>query len=243
MKGNGGYIYVLGNSASSSICKVGRTNNLQRRLNEQNSASNSIGTWKIHWWLEVPDAVMAERMALDSLRPWKVTGKREQFRIGPKRAAKEVAVALQEWSSWGKDEAKKRSKLKKIEYEKKLYEMQKERDDNDFVKAKAEIEVWANRSSSIKRIFFVHVLGGGLLGFFLFLLVFNVIGMGQWKIFKENDIWLAYLCLLSMVTAILSFYVRNRRILAEAHQTICSYEEKYGKTEINDQHGTLNKPS
>lgn len=115
-----GFIYILTNTADKNAIKVGKTNNLKRRLAEHNNASNTIGTWKMHWSLEVPDTKSAERLALGSLRRWRVEGRREQFKCSPQTAQTEVSVALSKWSKWGEQEKLRRKKQAAAEREVRL---------------------------------------------------------------------------------------------------------------------------
>tara|TARA_R110002096_G_C14532505_1_gene717833 strand:- start:536 stop:1333 length:798 start_codon:yes stop_codon:yes gene_type:complete len=103
-----GTIYILVNSADVNAVKVGRTNNLRRRLKEHNSASNVIGNWKVYWKIEVPDTQRAEALALASLSAWKTHGRREQFQCGAKKAKEAISIALAEWSQWGQEEKARR---------------------------------------------------------------------------------------------------------------------------------------
>ncbi|GGH51252.1 GIY-YIG nuclease family protein [Frigidibacter albus] len=103
-----GFIYIITNSADPSVVKVGRTNDLRRRVNQHNGASNVLGVWTLSWSMEVPDSQRAESLALASLSRWKVPGKREQFRCGRKKAEEEISVALAEWSHWGRKEKSRR---------------------------------------------------------------------------------------------------------------------------------------
>lgn len=103
-----GFIYILSNSIAERKIKVGRTNNLERRLREHNSASVVIGRWEIFWSLEVPDTAKAESLALSALKRWSVKGRREQFECDAQTAVAEVSVALAEWSGWGKQEKARR---------------------------------------------------------------------------------------------------------------------------------------
>lgn len=99
-----GHVYVLTNSAAPGVVKVGRTNNLQRRVNQHNSQSSTVGRWKLYWSLEVPDDQKAEDMALKALRALEVSGRKEQFKIDADQAVRKVSIALAEWSDWGRRE-------------------------------------------------------------------------------------------------------------------------------------------
>ena len=114
---NQGFIYILTNSIDIKAVKVGRTNDLRRRLKEHNNASNVVGVWSIHWSIEVPDMKRAESLALKSLSRWKVPERREQFRCSPTKAKEEVSVALAEWSSWGREEKVRREEKEALERE------------------------------------------------------------------------------------------------------------------------------
>lgn len=92
------------NSIAPGYIKVGRTNNLNRRLRDHNNASNVVGEWSYEWTCEVPNAEKAERMALDSLSQYKVSGKSEQFKVDLEIAKKTVSKTLWKWNKWGERE-------------------------------------------------------------------------------------------------------------------------------------------
>ena len=77
--------------------KVGRTNDLDRRLAQHNRASNSIGVWSYHDHWPVRDARAAEGAALSSLRKYRVGKKRELFALRPSRARPRVRRAIDPW--------------------------------------------------------------------------------------------------------------------------------------------------
>ena len=128
-----GLVYILSNSIAERTIKVGRTNDLKRRLKEHNGTSAVIGHWEAHWFLEVPDTVKAENLALNALKRWSVKGRREQFNCDPKKAVEEVSVALAEWSEWGKQEAARR----KASREETLKQQKEERRQQQKIKAAA----------------------------------------------------------------------------------------------------------
>lgn len=76
-----GHVYILSNSIAPDVIKVGRTKNLDRRLQEHNNASNSVGEWELFWSYPVEKARDAERTLLSALEKFRVPGKREQFAI------------------------------------------------------------------------------------------------------------------------------------------------------------------
>lgn len=77
--------------------KVGRTNDLDRRLAQHNRASNSIGVWSYHDHWPVRDARAAEGAALSSLRNHRVGKKRELFALKPHKARPKVRRAIDPW--------------------------------------------------------------------------------------------------------------------------------------------------
>ncbi len=101
-----GVVYCLVNSAKSSVVKIGKTVNPDRRLREHNAASNVIGKWRYAWTIAVPLAGLeaAERDALVALGAWKVRFKHEQFRISAQEARRHVALALHPYDEWGRVE-------------------------------------------------------------------------------------------------------------------------------------------
>jgi T5orf172 domain len=134
-----GIIYILTNSSEANTIKVGRTNNLPRRIKEHNSPSNVIGKWEEHWSIEVPDTKRAEAIALKSLSKWKVPERREQFRLKPKMAVEKISIGLAEWSDWGRKEKTRRELLvkrkreeltRKREVERQAREVEKTRQQN-----------------------------------------------------------------------------------------------------------------
>ncbi len=81
-------IYILDNSDMPNVLKVGRTGDkrLSKRIQEHNSGSNVIGTWRCIWRRSVDDDKATERELLDALKRYKTYGKREQFKCSPERA-------------------------------------------------------------------------------------------------------------------------------------------------------------
>ena len=77
--GANGFLYVLTNTAHGGFVKVGRTNDLERRLREHNNVSASVGIWEIAYSVVVFDAIADERDFLDALESYRVEGKRELF--------------------------------------------------------------------------------------------------------------------------------------------------------------------
>lgn len=77
--------------------KVGRTNDLDRRLAQHNRASNSIGVWSYHDHWPVRDARAAEGAALSSLVRHRVGAKRELFAMKPTKARRLVRRAIGPW--------------------------------------------------------------------------------------------------------------------------------------------------
>lgn len=104
-----GYVYIITNSADSSVVKVGRTNNLKRRLKEHNSYSSVVGQWGYVWKLKVPDMEGAERRLHKVLLRWKAPGRREQFKMSIKAAIEAAEIELSEFSTYGAELKAKRA--------------------------------------------------------------------------------------------------------------------------------------
>ena len=92
-----GHVYIIVNDRAHDRVKVGRTNDLARRLAQHNRASNSVGRWSYHEHWEVSDARAAESAALAALRPHRVGSKRELFSMRPAPAARTVRRAIAPW--------------------------------------------------------------------------------------------------------------------------------------------------
>ena len=92
-----GHVYIIVNSRARERVKVGRTNDLRRRLAQHNRASNSIGRWSYHAHWEVTDDRAAERDALAALSHRRIPGKRELFEARPRWARRRIHRALRPW--------------------------------------------------------------------------------------------------------------------------------------------------
>ncbi len=80
---NDHHIYMLTNPAAPGVIKLGRTNDLKRRVADHNRGSNVIGRWEVAASVPVPKKMVieAETKVLRAFRRQRVEGKREQFKI------------------------------------------------------------------------------------------------------------------------------------------------------------------
>ena len=58
------YIYILSNAQQPDVVKVGKTNiHPEIRAKDITKGAGVIGKWQVEWYIVVPDADIAEKMA------------------------------------------------------------------------------------------------------------------------------------------------------------------------------------
>jgi hypothetical protein len=93
--GSNGHVYILRYSDQEEYCKIGHSENVQKRVKDLNSPSGMVGEWSLHW-----SCVVSDMRAVESALHYyfgEYHDKKEFFRIRPKVAAghaRKVVAAL-----------------------------------------------------------------------------------------------------------------------------------------------------
>jgi hypothetical protein len=78
------YIYILGNTKNPEIIKVGETHKQhpETRAIEITRSAGTIGKWFTQWYIEVPDSLLAEKIAHYKIRDFHIEGNgKEKFEM------------------------------------------------------------------------------------------------------------------------------------------------------------------
>lgn len=96
-----GSVYILENSRVPGIVKVGRTDNIDRRLSELNSHAGVAGRWRCAGYITVSDCVLAENLVHQALRDvWdRQSGGTEMFNCSVDHAGLAFSEALEDQDS------------------------------------------------------------------------------------------------------------------------------------------------
>jgi T5orf172 domain len=121
------YVYILSNSEFPDLIKVGETHgNPEMRAIQLTRQTGAIGTYSVEWAMQVPDSILAEKIAHFKLKEY-YHSKRELFLIKPNDAYLILEKIFKSFFEIKKPVIIYENKLKKIIYAKKLMKKTKKK--------------------------------------------------------------------------------------------------------------------
>ncbi len=96
-------IYILTNQVIPDLIKIGRTNNLERRVKELSSHSGIPVPFEVYYACVVGDSVKVENKVQHAFGDHRINPKREFFRINPERVVSILQLVEEENVTPGND--------------------------------------------------------------------------------------------------------------------------------------------